>query len=106
MMSTLPSVDPPSTTMCSVRGYACETTLSSVSSMNQARFIEDTLLSVVSQAYPRTEHIVVDGGSTDGSVDIIRRYAPYLRSWVSEHDRGQSHAINKGLAQAQGDVLT
>jgi glycosyltransferase involved in cell wall biosynthesis len=75
-------------------------------SYNQARFIEDTLRSVVSQAYPRTEHIVVDGGSTDGSVDIIRRYAPHLRSWVSEPDRGQSHAINKGLAQAQGEILT
>jgi glycosyltransferase involved in cell wall biosynthesis len=75
-------------------------------SYNQARFIEDTLRSVVSQDYPRTEHIVVDGGSTDGSVDIIRRYAPHLRSWVSEPDRGQSHAINKGFAQAQGDILT
>jgi glycosyltransferase involved in cell wall biosynthesis len=75
-------------------------------SYNQARFLEETLRSVVSQAYPRTEHIVVDGGSTDGSVDIIRRYAPHLQSWVSEPDRGQSHAINKGLAQAQGDVLT
>ena len=60
----------------------------------------------MAQDYPRTEHIVVDGGSSDGSVDIIRRYAPHLRSWVSEPDRGQSHAINKGLAQATGDVLT
>ena len=75
-------------------------------SYNQAPFLEDTLRSVVSQDYPRTEHIVVDGGSTDGSVEIIRRYAPHLRSWVSERDRGQSHAINKGLAQATGDVLT
>jgi len=75
-------------------------------SYNQARFLEDTLQSVVSQNYPHTEHIVVDGGSTDDSVDIIRRYAPHLRSWVSEPDRGQSHAINKGLAQATGDVLT
>ena len=75
-------------------------------SYNQARFLEDTLRSVVAQGYPRTEHIVIDGGSSDGSVDIIRRYAPHLRSWVSEPDRGQSHAINKGLAQAHGDVLT
>lgn len=74
-------------------------------SYNQAPFLEDTLRSVASQNYPQTEHIVVDGGSTDGSVDIIRRHAPQLRHWVSERDRGQSHAINKGLAMAQGDVL-
>jgi glycosyltransferase involved in cell wall biosynthesis len=74
-------------------------------SFNQARFLEDTLRSVVSQDYPRTEHIVVDGGSTDGSVEIIRRYASHLHAWVAEPDRGQSHAINKGLAMAHGDVL-
>jgi glycosyltransferase involved in cell wall biosynthesis len=74
-------------------------------SYNQARFLEETLHSVASQDYPRTEHIVIDGGSTDGSVDIIRRHAPRLGHWVSEKDRGQSHAINKGLAIAQGDVL-
>ena len=75
-------------------------------SYNQARFLEETLRSVVAQGYPRTEHIVVDGGSTDGSVDIIKRYESHLRSWVSEKDRGQSHAINKGLAQATGEILT
>jgi len=74
-------------------------------SYNQARFLEDTLRSVVSQEYPRKEHIVLDGGSTDDSVEIIRRYAPHLRYWASEPDRGQAHAINKGLAMAQGDVL-
>jgi glycosyltransferase involved in cell wall biosynthesis len=74
-------------------------------SYNQAQFLEDTLDSVASQDYPRTEHIVVDGGSTDGSVEIIRRHAPRLRHWVSEPDRGQSHAINKGLAMARGDIL-
>lgn len=74
-------------------------------SYNQAQFLEDTLQSVASQDYPRTEHIVIDGGSTDGSVDIIRRHAARLRHWVSEPDRGQSHAINKGLSLARGDVL-
>ena len=75
-------------------------------SYNQARFLEETLRSVVSQAYPRTEHIIVDGGSTDASVAIIKRYERHVHSWVSEKDRGQSHAINKGLAQATGDILT
>ena len=74
-------------------------------SYNQAPFLEDTLRSVVSQDYPRTEHIVIDGGSTDGSVDIIRQHASHLRYWVSEPDRGQSDAINKGLAMAKGEVL-
>jgi glycosyltransferase involved in cell wall biosynthesis len=74
-------------------------------SFNQARFLEDTLRSVVSQGYPRLEYIVIDGGSTDGSVDIIRRYESHLRYWVSEPDRGQSHAINKGLGMARGDVV-
>ena len=74
-------------------------------SYNQAPFLEDTLNSVAAQDYPRTEHIVIDGGSTDGSVDIIRRHAPRLSHWVSEKDRGQSHAINKGLTMARGDVL-
>jgi len=75
-------------------------------SFNQAAFLEETLRSVAQQDYPRVEHIVIDGGSTDGSVDIIKRHAAGLAAWVSEKDRGQSHAINKGLARAQGDVLT
>src|SRR5262245_17911524 len=75
-------------------------------SFNQAAFLEETLRSVTAQEYPRVEHIVIDGGSTDGSVDILRRHAAGLRAWVSEKDRGQSHAINKGFAIASGDVLT
>lgn len=74
-------------------------------SYNQAPFLDETLRSVASQDYPATEHIVIDGGSTDGSVDVIRRHAANLHYWVSEPDRGQSHAINKGLAMAHGDVL-
>ncbi len=74
-----------------------------VPSFNQAGFIEETLLSIISQQYPGLELIVIDGGSTDGSVDIIRKYESHIAYWVSEPDRGQSHAINKGLARATGE---
>lgn len=74
-------------------------------SFNQARFLETTLRSVLDQNYPALEYRVVDGGSTDGSVDILRRYADRLDSWVSERDRGQAHAINKGFAGSTGDIL-
>lgn len=74
-------------------------------SYNQAQFIETTIRSVFLQGYPNLEYIVIDGGSTDGSVEIIRRYEPWLAYWVSERDRGQSHAINKGFAKATGDIF-
>jgi glycosyltransferase involved in cell wall biosynthesis len=72
-------------------------------SLNQARFIAETIASVASQDYPNIEHVVVDGGSTDGTVDILRRY-PSLQ-WVSEPDGGQSDAINKGLRRARGEIV-
>ncbi len=74
-------------------------------SFNQGHYIEETIRSVLLQGYPNLEYIVIDGGSTDESVAIIQRYAPQLAYWVSERDRGQSHAINKGFARASGELL-
>lgn len=74
-------------------------------SYNQARYVEATIRSVLLQGYPRLEYVVVDGASTDGAAEIIRRYEPWLSSFVCEKDRGQSDALNKGLARARGAVL-
>jgi glycosyltransferase involved in cell wall biosynthesis len=74
-------------------------------SFNQARFLEATLRSVLEQDYPRIEYLVVDGASSDGSVEIIQGYADRLTWWVSEKDSGQSEAINKGLHRAKGEFV-
>jgi glycosyltransferase involved in cell wall biosynthesis len=74
-------------------------------SFNQADFIEDTLRSVLWQDYPRIEYLVVDGGSSDGSPEIIQRYADRLAWWVSEKDKGQADGINKGFRHATGEIV-
>jgi glycosyltransferase involved in cell wall biosynthesis len=73
-------------------------------SYNQGQFIEETIRSVLLQGYPDLEYFIVDGGSTDQSVDIIKKYEAWLTYWVSERDRGQAHAINKGFAKAAGEI--
>ena len=74
-------------------------------SYQQARFLEECLRSVLLQGYPNLEFVVMDGGSTDGSVEIIARYAPFLSHWQSQRDGGQGHAINLGFARATGEIM-
>jgi glycosyltransferase involved in cell wall biosynthesis len=74
-------------------------------SYNQGKFIEQTILSITRQEYPNLQYIVIDGGSTDATVSILEKYSDCISYWVSEKDRGQSHAINKGLAVADGDIF-
>jgi hypothetical protein len=74
-------------------------------SFNQAPYLEATLRSVLEQGYPDLEYIVMDGGSTDGSVDILRSHASRLSYWTSAHDAGQADAINRGLARSTGEIL-
>jgi len=74
-------------------------------SYNQGRYLEETIESVLMQRYPNLEYFVIDGGSTDDSVAIIKKYSDKMKYWISEPDRGQSHAINKGLRQATGEIM-
>src|SRR5262245_39003268 len=74
-------------------------------SLNQGQFIEETIRSVLLQGYPDLEYIVIDGGSNDASAAIIRKYEPWLSYWISEPDRGQAHAINKGLHRSSGEIF-
>lgn len=74
-------------------------------SLNQGQYIEETIRSVLLQGYPELEYMVFDGGSDDGSAEIIEKYSPWLKYWVSEPDRGQAHAINKGFSRSTGSLL-
>lgn len=74
-------------------------------SMNQGNYLERTIRSVLNQNYPNLEYIIIDGGSADNSLDIIRKYEKYLAYWISEPDSGQTNAINKGFKHASGELV-
>ncbi|MDD1729670.1 MAG: glycosyltransferase [Methanospirillum sp.] len=73
-------------------------------SFNKGPYIEETIRSILEQTYPNIEYIIIDGGSTDGTLDILKKYGDRV-SWISEPDRGQSDAINKGWMKAKGEII-
>ncbi|HWP46801.1 MAG TPA: glycosyltransferase family 2 protein [Candidatus Limnocylindrales bacterium] len=75
-------------------------------SFNQGPYIEQTILSIIRQDYPHLEYFIIDGGSKDNTLSILKKYEHKITYWISEPDRGQSHAINKGLKRATGDIVT
>src|ERR1700741_2339226 len=74
-------------------------------SYNQGKYIEQTILSVIEQGYPDYELIIIDGGSTDDTIEVIKKYESKIAYWISEKDNGQADAINKGLAKATGEIF-
>lgn len=77
-----------------------------IPSFNQGKFLEETILSIVDQQYPNLELFIIDGGSTDGSIAVIKKHEQHITCWLSEKDKGQSEAINKGIAKATGEIVS